>query len=95
MGKVRNASRILLGNPDIINNCVWPKMAHARDKRRIYVNRERKRVPKFYTRRAISQVVGNQIKWFLNKYYYYMFRSRVTANFMNTFHIPRSLYEFR
>jgi len=53
MGKVRNASKILLGKPDRINNCVWPKMAPARDKGRTYVNRERKQVPEFYTRRGV------------------------------------------
>jgi len=72
-------------------------MAHARDKRRTYkyMNKEKKRVPKFYTRREISQAAGKQTTWFLNKYYYYMFRSHVTAYFVNIFYIPRSLYEFR
>jgi len=46
-------------------NCVWPKMVHAKDKRRTYVNKERKRAPKYYTRRGISQAVGKQITWFL------------------------------
>jgi len=70
-------------------------MVHARDKRRTYVNKERKRALKFYTRRGISQAVGKQITWFLNKYYYYMFRSHITVDFVNIFHILRSLYEFR